>query len=115
MEGICNERLQETVDAYKKELARLKEDNNGVTFLSIANDAHQGNAKARFIMDQVVSYEAKSWHGAKLLSDIASFSETYQQNPMNTSELKTCSAFYVAPCCKSIWEALQEKLVSVIW
>ncbi|KAH9368674.1 hypothetical protein HPB48_004693 [Haemaphysalis longicornis] len=54
-----NERLQATVDAYKKELARLKEDNNVVKFLSIVNDAHQGNAKARLIMDQVVNYEAK--------------------------------------------------------
>ncbi|KAH9379830.1 hypothetical protein HPB48_010397 [Haemaphysalis longicornis] len=39
----------------------------------------------------------KSRHGAKLLSDIASLSETLQQNPMNTPELKTCSAFHVAP------------------
>lgn len=37
-----------------KELARLKEE-NVANFLDIVNDLHQGNAKARLVMDQVIS------------------------------------------------------------
>ncbi|KAH6931361.1 hypothetical protein HPB50_023926 [Hyalomma asiaticum] len=54
-----NERLQATVDAYKKELHRLKEECNVNKFLQVARESNQGSTKARLIMDQVLNYKAK--------------------------------------------------------
>ncbi|XP_049274277.1 peroxynitrite isomerase THAP4-like [Rhipicephalus sanguineus] len=54
-----NERLQATVDAYKKELQQLKEERNVSKLLQVARDSDQGSTKARVIMDQVLNYKAK--------------------------------------------------------
>lgn len=54
-----NERLQATVDAYKKELQCLKEECNGNKFLQVARESNQSSTEARIIMDQVLNYKAK--------------------------------------------------------
>ncbi|XP_049266799.1 uncharacterized protein LOC119374049 [Rhipicephalus sanguineus] len=54
-----NERLQATVDAYKKGLQQLKEECNVSKFLQVARDSDQGSTKARVVMDQVLNYKAK--------------------------------------------------------
>ncbi|KAH6926076.1 hypothetical protein HPB50_013813 [Hyalomma asiaticum] len=46
-------RLKQTLDIYKEELRKLKDDCNVDTFLDVATDAQQKSLKASFIMDQI--------------------------------------------------------------
>ncbi|KAL1419955.1 hypothetical protein MTO96_024808 [Rhipicephalus appendiculatus] len=52
-------RLKQTVDRYKEELRKLKDDCNVSTFLDVATDAQQKSVKASFIMGQINNYAKK--------------------------------------------------------
>ncbi|KAH7977477.1 hypothetical protein HPB49_001858 [Dermacentor silvarum] len=52
-------RLQQTVDSYKEQLRKLKEDCNVSAFVDVVADAHQNKANAVFIVDQVINYGRK--------------------------------------------------------
>lgn len=52
-------RLQQTVERYKEELRKLKEDCSVSAFVDVVADAHQNKAKAVFIVDQVTNYGKK--------------------------------------------------------
>ncbi|KAH7960939.1 hypothetical protein HPB49_025206 [Dermacentor silvarum] len=48
-----NDRLRQTIDAYKQELEKLKEECHVRTFHEVASDAEKGILKARILLDQV--------------------------------------------------------------
>lgn len=53
-------RLKETVDKYKEELRKLKEDCNVSTFLDVVAGAEQKNVRAVFLLDQITNYNSKT-------------------------------------------------------
>lgn len=53
------ERLKETVDRYREELRKLKEDNPVNVSLGVVAGAEQKNVKAAFTLDQVTNYSRK--------------------------------------------------------
>ncbi|KAH8025796.1 hypothetical protein HPB51_012118 [Rhipicephalus microplus] len=53
-----NERLRSTVDAYKKELERLKEECHVSKFFNVVRDSELACTKAKFILNQVINYKA---------------------------------------------------------
>lgn len=54
-----NERLTRTVDAYKQELQKLRDESCVGAFLEVASDAERGDAKAKLLLDQVRNYKKK--------------------------------------------------------
>lgn len=54
-----NERLTRTVDAYKQELQKLRDESCAAAFLEVASDAERGDAKALLLLDQVKNYKKK--------------------------------------------------------
>ncbi|KAH7959787.1 hypothetical protein HPB49_013837 [Dermacentor silvarum] len=56
---VKNERLSRTVDAYKEELRRLKEECYVSQFLEVVADAGEGITKATLLVDQVKNYKRK--------------------------------------------------------
>ncbi|KAH9372309.1 hypothetical protein HPB48_000220 [Haemaphysalis longicornis] len=54
-----NERLTRTVDAYKQELQKLRDESCAGAFLEVASDAERGDAKALLLLDQVKNYKKK--------------------------------------------------------
>ncbi|KAH7932917.1 hypothetical protein HPB49_004896 [Dermacentor silvarum] len=54
-----NDRLRKTIDAYKQELEKLKEECHVRTFHEVASDAEKGILKARILLDQVKNYSRK--------------------------------------------------------
>ncbi|KAH7942264.1 hypothetical protein HPB49_022452 [Dermacentor silvarum] len=54
-----NDRLRKTIDAYKQELEKLKEECHVRTFHEVASDAEKRILKARILLDQVKNYSRK--------------------------------------------------------
>ncbi|KAL1441842.1 hypothetical protein MTO96_008234 [Rhipicephalus appendiculatus] len=75
-----NERLRSTVDAYKKELQRLKEQCHVTKFLHVVKDSELPCTKAKMILDQV----PRSLYGQKRLLGNAPFYVTSQPSLTNT-------------------------------
>ncbi|KAH7942164.1 hypothetical protein HPB49_021346 [Dermacentor silvarum] len=55
-----NDKLRRTVDAYKEELRKLKEECYVSAFLEVVADAEEGTAKAVLLLDQVKNYKRKT-------------------------------------------------------
>ncbi|KAG0413077.1 hypothetical protein HPB47_009789 [Ixodes persulcatus] len=53
-------KLKETVDKYKEELRKLKEDCNVSTSLDVVAGAEQKNVRAVFLLDQITNYNSKT-------------------------------------------------------
>ncbi|KAH7952958.1 hypothetical protein HPB49_002982 [Dermacentor silvarum] len=64
-------RLKQTVDRYKEELRKLKDDCNVSTFLDVATDAQQKSVKTSFIMDDINNYTKKraTWNETTVRSN----------------------------------------------
>ncbi|KAL1466361.1 hypothetical protein MTO96_042785 [Rhipicephalus appendiculatus] len=56
---VENENLRRTVDSYKEELRKLKEECYVSAFLEVVDDAEEGTAKAVLLLDQVKNYKKK--------------------------------------------------------
>ncbi|KAL1439171.1 hypothetical protein MTO96_047387 [Rhipicephalus appendiculatus] len=56
---VENENLRRTVDSYKEELRKLKEECYVSAFLEVVDDAEEGTAKAVLLLDQVKNYKRK--------------------------------------------------------
>ncbi|KAH6948106.1 hypothetical protein HPB50_022975 [Hyalomma asiaticum] len=67
-----NERLRLTVDRYKKELDRLKDECHVSKFLQVVEDSKLPSTKAKLILGQVINYKAKkpTWSETKAYEHI---------------------------------------------
>ncbi|KAH7986075.1 hypothetical protein HPB49_026130 [Dermacentor silvarum] len=95
-----NDRLRKTIDAYKQELEKLKEECHVRTCHEVASDAEKGILKAQILLDQVKNYTAERSHsGRRQRLGTASFFTTSPQKRTSICDLRNCSDCLVGRRC----------------